>query len=103
MQQDFFESMAVKRTKEIQANGSVFRYSKINNALYFEFLLRKGTELPADIGEESDKLLKIIENFRKWDFKVKLGSILEAEFQEYYVTQRFSFLKERLSSALSKT
>jgi len=37
VQRDFFESVAVKRTKEIQVNGSVFRYSKINETLYFGF------------------------------------------------------------------
>ena len=42
MQQNFFESMAVKRTKEIQVNGSTFRYSKINDALYFGFRKEKG-------------------------------------------------------------
>jgi len=42
MQQDFFESIAVKRTKEIQVNGSAFRYSKINSALYFGFRKEKG-------------------------------------------------------------
>jgi len=39
------------------------------------------------------------EIFEIRDFKVKLGSILEAEFREYYITRRFSYLKERLSSA----
>ena len=42
MQRDFFESVAVKRTKEIQVNGNVFRYSKINVALYFGFKKEKG-------------------------------------------------------------
>ena len=42
IQQDFFESIAVKRTKEIQVNGNAFRYSKINHALYFGFRKQKG-------------------------------------------------------------
>jgi predicted transcriptional regulator of viral defense system len=42
MQRDFFESVAVKRTKEIQVNGSVFRYSKINETFYFGFKKEKG-------------------------------------------------------------
>jgi len=42
IQQDFFESIAVKRTKEIQVNGNAFRYSKINHALYFGFRKEKG-------------------------------------------------------------
>ena len=71
---------------------------EIRDCFDIEFLLRKGTRLPADIGEKSDRILKKIESFKERDFKVKLGSILDAEFRAYYATQRFSFLKERLSS-----
>ena len=42
MQRDYFESIAVKRTKEIQVDGSVFRYSKIAGDLYFGFKKEKG-------------------------------------------------------------
>ena len=42
VQQDFFESVAVRRTKEIQVNGSVFRYSKIDEKLFFEFKRENG-------------------------------------------------------------
>jgi hypothetical protein len=34
--------MAVKRTKEILLNGTVFRYAKISGALYFGFKKEKG-------------------------------------------------------------
>jgi len=42
VQQDFFESVAVRRTKELQVNGSVFRYSKIDETLYFGFKKENG-------------------------------------------------------------
>jgi hypothetical protein len=42
MQQDFFESVAVRRTKEIQVDNSVFRYSKIDEKLFFEFKKENG-------------------------------------------------------------
>ena len=42
VQQDFFESIAVRRTKEFQVNGSVFQYSKINEKLYFGFKKENG-------------------------------------------------------------
>jgi predicted transcriptional regulator of viral defense system len=38
---DFFESVAIKRTKEINLNGSVFRYSKVASGLYFGFKREK--------------------------------------------------------------
>jgi predicted transcriptional regulator of viral defense system len=37
MQRDFFESVAIKRTKEIRVNGTAFRYARITGALYFGF------------------------------------------------------------------
>jgi predicted transcriptional regulator of viral defense system len=42
IQQNFFESVAIRRTKEIQVNGSVFKYSKINESLFFEFKKENG-------------------------------------------------------------
>jgi predicted transcriptional regulator of viral defense system len=42
VQRDFFESVAIKRTKEIRIDGSVFRYSKIAGNLYFGFKKEKG-------------------------------------------------------------
>lgn len=41
VQRDFFESIAVKRTKEIHVDGNLFRYSKITSALYFGFKKEK--------------------------------------------------------------
>jgi len=38
---DFFESVAIKRTKEINLNGSVFRYTKVASGLYFGFIKEK--------------------------------------------------------------
>lgn len=39
---DFFESIAVKRTKEINLNGCFFRYTKVSNDLYYGFKKEKG-------------------------------------------------------------
>jgi hypothetical protein len=74
---------------------------EIRDCFDIEFLLRRGIVLPADIGQEAGRLLEKIDDFKDRDFKIKLGSILEAEFREYYVKQRFSYLKERLSSVQS--
>lgn len=41
LQRDFYESIALKRTKEIQAGDSIFRYSKVSSALYFGFKKEK--------------------------------------------------------------
>ena len=41
VQRDFFESIAVKRSKEIDLDGSVFRYTKITSTLYCGFKKEK--------------------------------------------------------------
>ncbi len=42
MLRNFYESVAIKRTKEINLNGSVFRYTKLTSELYFGFIKEKG-------------------------------------------------------------
>lgn len=42
MQRDFFESVAVQRTKTLSVEGTVFRYSKISPDLYFGFKKKGG-------------------------------------------------------------
>jgi predicted transcriptional regulator of viral defense system len=37
VQRGLIESVAVKRTKELSLNGSIFHYTKISSALYFGF------------------------------------------------------------------
>jgi hypothetical protein len=39
---DYFESVAVKRTKSISVNGSLFRYTRIATDLYFGFRKERG-------------------------------------------------------------
>jgi hypothetical protein len=42
MQRNFFESVALKRTKRIDVNGNIFRYTRIRNRLYDGFKKEKG-------------------------------------------------------------
>ena len=42
MLRNFYESVAIKRTKEINLNGSLFRYTKLTSDLYFGFIKEKG-------------------------------------------------------------
>ena len=42
MLRDFFESVAIKRSKETRLNGSVFRYTKVADRLYHSFKKEKG-------------------------------------------------------------
>jgi hypothetical protein len=74
---------------------------EIRDCFDIEFLLRRGVALPGDIDKISDRIMNIIDGFKDIDYKVKLGSIIEADIREYYVSRKFSFLKERLASVNS--
>ena len=72
--------------------------SEIRDAYDIEFLLRKGAPLPNLNEEQKRKVIQKVDSFTEKDFKVKLGSILESENRKYYVTNRFIYLKEKLSA-----
>jgi len=42
IQQKFIESIAIKRTKEVEIQGTKFCYSKIKSSLYFGFMRKRG-------------------------------------------------------------
>ena len=41
VQQEYIESIAIRRTKEININGRTFRYNKMKDNLYFGFIKEK--------------------------------------------------------------
>ena len=73
---------------------------EIRDCFDIEFLLRRGIELPAKTGKQIIEFQKKLSRFKDRDFKVKLGSILENDIRNYYITHRFSYLEERLASML---
>ena len=74
---------------------------EIRDCFDIEFLLRRGVELPAKTGKQIISFQKKLSRFKDQDFKVKLGSILENDIRNYYITQRFSYLEEKLHSMCS--
>ena len=76
---------------------------EIRDCFDIEFLLRRGTQLPSVGGKKATKLQKKIARLTEKDFTVKLGSILESNDRQFYVADRFSFLKEKLTEAAAKT
>jgi hypothetical protein len=68
---------------------------EIRDCFDIEFLLRRGAELPAIGAQQSIRFQKKIARFKDNDFKVTLGSILESDIREYYIANRFSYLKEK--------
>jgi hypothetical protein len=66
-----------------------------------EFLLRRGTAFPVNTGDIAVEFRNKLFGFKEMDFKVKLGSIVDSDTREYYATNRFSYLEEKLTALLS--
>ncbi len=81
--------------------GAFLDRGEIRDCFDIEFLLRRGVDLPAKTGKQIIAFQKKLSRFKDRDFKVKLGSILENDIRTYYITQRFSYLEEKLHSMLS--
>lgn len=69
---------------------------EIRDCFDIEFMVRRGAKVPLKKGKESMALQRKIADLKERDFKVKLGFILEDDIREYYVTNRFRFLQDKL-------
>lgn len=76
IQQDFIESIAVKRTKDTEIHKNVFNYSKIKTELYFGFLKEKD----AFIANPEKALLDAIYLMSLGRYKFDLASIDFSKF-----------------------
>jgi hypothetical protein len=68
---------------------------EIRDCFDIKFLLRRGAALSAS-GKKLEKLKDVILGFKEKDFKVTLGSILEPEARKYYITNKFSYLLDKI-------
>jgi len=75
---------------------------EIRDCFDIEFMLRRGVEIPLMDEGKSIAFQKKLGRLKDRDFKVKLGSILENDIRDYYVANRFGYLKEKLDSVFSK-
>lgn len=76
---------------------------EIRDCFDIEFLLRRGVDLPDLLEKHAEEFQQRLARFSNNDYKVKLGSILESEFRDYYVANRFGYLEEKLSAMFSKS
>lgn len=66
-----------------------------------EFLLRQGAALP-NKKEELSELSAILSKFKDNEFKVSLGSLLDAEARKYYIENKFSYFLSKIKTAHEK-
>jgi len=78
--------------------AALLERGEIRDGFDIEFLLRQGIPLPELTKNEISKLINRIHAFKAKDFKVKLGSVLEGDIRKYYIENRFSFFRQKLSS-----
>jgi hypothetical protein len=76
---------------------AILERKEIRDGFDIEFLLRRGIHFPELPAKRFLQLKNVIEGFSEREFRVTLGSALEPEVREYYITNRFSYLLERLS------
>jgi len=76
---------------------------EIRDCFDIEFLLRRGVALPVNISDVAIEFRHKLFGFKEMDYKVKLGSIVESDTREYYATNRFSYLEEKLTALLSNS
>ncbi len=74
---------------------------EIRDCFDMEFMLRRGVALPPLDAAVLRRLQAGIQDLRERDFKVKLGSVLESGIRSYYISEGFSFLKEKLHETLA--
>ncbi len=71
---------------------------EIRDCFDIEFMIRRGVDMPLNDQRQLTAFRKMLSRLKDRDFKVKLGSIIEDDIREYYVTNRFRFLQEKLAS-----
>jgi len=76
--------------------ASLLSRGEIRDAFDVEFFVRKGIDV--NLPEvEKKKVLKKLKGFKKRDFDVKLGGILQPELRDYYRRKGFTYLEEKFS------
>ena len=68
---------------------------EIRDAFDIEFLIRRGVTFDLT-GEEKKAVVKRLQEFKKKDFDVKLGSVLLPELREYYRVHRLEYVEQKL-------
>jgi predicted nucleotidyltransferase component of viral defense system len=67
----------------------------IRDCFDIEFLLFRGVSLNVE-KEKMEEMLEIMDRFTDRDFKVSLGSLLDAKDRSFCIENRFRFLREEL-------
>jgi len=95
--QVLLKTHTLDQTMENKINAFLDR-GEIRDCFDIEFMIRRGFDMPLSDERQLIAFQKMLSRLKDRDFKVKFGSILEDDIREYYVTNRFRFLQEKLAS-----
>jgi len=80
--------------------GALSDRKEIRDVFDIEFLTRKGINISANY-KELEKIREIIKGFKKRDYYVTLGSLLDDDTREYYKKDNFTYLLGIIDERLS--
>jgi len=80
--------------------GALLDRKEIRDLFDIDFLTRKGVDVSANY-EELKKIKEIIKGFKKRDYYVTLGSLLDDDTREYYKKNGFTYLSGIIDERLS--
>jgi len=80
--------------------GALLDRKEIRDVFDIGFLTRKGVNISANY-EELKKIKEIIKGFKKRDYYVTLGSLLDDDTREYYKKDNFTYLLSIINEKLS--
>jgi hypothetical protein len=72
----------------------------IRDIFDLEFLLRQGVALEATKARLLE-LKKVVLNFKDNDYRVSLGSILEADARDYYIKNKFGYILGKINALVT--
>jgi hypothetical protein len=93
--QVIIKAHTLKQTMRNKINALMER-KEIRDGFDIEFLIRQGIGLPNLLASEISNLTDRISEFKANDFKVTLGSVLDADLRAYYIENRFQILEYKL-------
>jgi len=77
--------------------GAALERREIRDCFDLEFLLRQGVGLTASKAQLMG-LKELVNSFKEKDFKVTLGSALDAETRKFYVKSKFAYLLSKVQA-----
>jgi predicted nucleotidyltransferase component of viral defense system len=76
--------------------AALLERGEVRDGFDIEFLLRQGISLPDLPDTDRTEMISRLDGFKTKDFKVKLGSVLEKDIRDYYIENKFNYLKQKL-------